>query len=582
MSPARRTVGFHSQHDALRKLFPSSYLSTHWVLLPMEYEAALHPPQGGRHRVGTPWWHPLGALVLLLFVDLDPDLAALRPLGGFFVLRTAGAASAARFRRSHRRTATPRHQDVSRKSPYFPRPQGRGRPARPRAADRGLRRPAGARGPALVGRARLRRALRQHPRPRPAAAALGPRRQRPRRPVARRGTRRCPPTRRPSRTSSLHGHLEPLAAALRARYRVAAGLLWGNAASALAGAARAAGPLGRAPTAARTSPPGPAPSPRNSSRTPSSPAPAPSPAPRSAAAAAASTTGCPAAGVCGDCCFTRAAALFPTRPIWVTMKGNQPLRQGVPGACGTADPGVPAGRVRRRGCPCRVPRPGVEGPRRPGRALLGRGPRGRACVRHRPWSALDGANDALRTFSVDLAMAAALEGRELVHSHTWYANLAGHLAKLLYGIPHVMTAHSLEPLRPWKAEQLGGGYALSSWAERTAIEAADAVIAVSGGHARGHPRPATRPWTRPRSTSCTTASTPPSTGPTTARTSSTASASTPTARTSCSSAASPARRACPICCARYGTSTRPRRSCCARAPPTPRRSTGSSATSSRS
>ncbi|MFE0252667.1 glycogen synthase [Streptomyces sp. NPDC059010] len=101
-------------------------------------------------------------------------------------------------------------------------------------------------------------------------------------------------------------------------------------------------------------------------------------------------------------------------------------------------------------------------------------------VRHRPWSALDTANDALRTFSVDLAMAAGLEGRELVHSHTWYANLAGHLGKLLYGIPHVMTAHSLEPLRPWKAEQLGGGYALSSWAERTAIEAADAVIAVSG------------------------------------------------------------------------------------------------------
>ncbi|MCD7445058.1 glycogen synthase [Streptomyces lincolnensis] len=101
-------------------------------------------------------------------------------------------------------------------------------------------------------------------------------------------------------------------------------------------------------------------------------------------------------------------------------------------------------------------------------------------IRHRPWSTLDTANDALRTFSVDLAMAAGLEGRELVHSHTWYANLAGHLGKLLYGIPHVMTAHSLEPLRPWKAEQLGGGYALSSWAERTAIESADAVIAVSG------------------------------------------------------------------------------------------------------
>ncbi|GAA3816038.1 glycogen synthase [Streptomyces chiangmaiensis] len=101
-------------------------------------------------------------------------------------------------------------------------------------------------------------------------------------------------------------------------------------------------------------------------------------------------------------------------------------------------------------------------------------------VRHRSWPALDTANDALRTFSVDLSMAAGLEDRDLVHSHTWYANLAGHLAKLLYGIPHVMTAHSLEPLRPWKAEQLGGGYALSGWAERTAVEAADAVIAVSG------------------------------------------------------------------------------------------------------
>jgi starch synthase len=95
--------------------------------------------------------------------------------------------------------------------------------------------------------------------------------------------------------------------------------------------------------------------------------------------------------------------------------------------------------------------------------------------------ALAGANEALRSLSVDLAMAAAVADRELVHSHTWYANLGGHLAKLLYGIPHVMTAHSLEPLRPWKAEQLAGGYALSSWAERTAIEAADAVIAVSHG-----------------------------------------------------------------------------------------------------
>jgi starch synthase len=89
------------------------------------------------------------------------------------------------------------------------------------------------------------------------------------------------------------------------------------------------------------------------------------------------------------------------------------------------------------------------------------------------------ANSALRIFSADLSMTAGVEGSDIVHSHTWYANLAGHLAKLLYGIPHVVTSHSLEPHRPWKAEQLGGGYRLSSWAERTAYEAADAVIAVS-------------------------------------------------------------------------------------------------------
>ncbi|MFI8183130.1 glycogen synthase [Actinacidiphila glaucinigra] len=102
-------------------------------------------------------------------------------------------------------------------------------------------------------------------------------------------------------------------------------------------------------------------------------------------------------------------------------------------------------------------------------------------TRHAAASELEDANEALRSLSVDLSMAAALAGRDLVHSHTWYTNLAGHLAKLLYGVPHVLTAHSLEPLRPWKAEQLGGGYALSSWAERTAVEAADGVIAVSHG-----------------------------------------------------------------------------------------------------
>ncbi|HLT11277.1 MAG TPA: glycogen synthase [Micromonosporaceae bacterium] len=94
---------------------------------------------------------------------------------------------------------------------------------------------------------------------------------------------------------------------------------------------------------------------------------------------------------------------------------------------------------------------------------------------------LAGANAALRTLGVALAIAAGCSGTDIVHSHTWYANLAGHIAKLLHGVPHVVTCHSLEPLRPWKAEQLGGGYAISSWAERTALEAADAVIAVSAG-----------------------------------------------------------------------------------------------------
>ena len=102
-------------------------------------------------------------------------------------------------------------------------------------------------------------------------------------------------------------------------------------------------------------------------------------------------------------------------------------------------------------------------------------------VAHRPWELLAGANQALATISTDLSMTAAVGGADLVHSHTWYANLAGHLASMLYGVPHVMTVHSLEPLRPWKAEQLGGGYALSSWCERVAVESAAAVIAVSQG-----------------------------------------------------------------------------------------------------
>lgn len=105
-------------------------------------------------------------------------------------------------------------------------------------------------------------------------------------------------------------------------------------------------------------------------------------------------------------------------------------------------------------------------------------------IAHGSWDALAGPAPhlaALRTLATDLAIAKALEGSELVHSHTWYANFAGHLAKLMYGAKHVMTTHSLEPRRPWKAEQLGGGYALSSFCERTAITNADHVIAVSEG-----------------------------------------------------------------------------------------------------
>ncbi|MEZ0051711.1 starch synthase [Mycobacterium sp. MAA66] len=105
-----------------------------------------------------------------------------------------------------------------------------------------------------------------------------------------------------------------------------------------------------------------------------------------------------------------------------------------------------------------------------------------------PDPALAGANAALTTMSADLAMVNNAFGPDrapaVVHSHTWYAGMAGHLTALLHGIPHVLTAHSLEPSRPWKAEQLGGGYRVSSWIERTAVTAADAVIAVSSGMRR--------------------------------------------------------------------------------------------------
>ncbi len=91
------------------------------------------------------------------------------------------------------------------------------------------------------------------------------------------------------------------------------------------------------------------------------------------------------------------------------------------------------------------------------------------------------ANAALQTLAVDLSITASMSRPDVVHSHTWYANMAGHLSGLIHSAPHVLTAHSLEPLRPWKAEQLGGGYRISSWVERTSYENADAVIAVSDG-----------------------------------------------------------------------------------------------------
>lgn len=103
-------------------------------------------------------------------------------------------------------------------------------------------------------------------------------------------------------------------------------------------------------------------------------------------------------------------------------------------------------------------------------------------VAHRAWEALAGDSQhlaALQAMSIDLTMAAGVDGSSLVHSHTWYAQFGGHLAKLMYGIPAVCTVHSLEPMRPWKEEQLGGGYAVSSFCEQVSLEAADAIVAVS-------------------------------------------------------------------------------------------------------
>ena len=169
------------------------------------------------------------------------------------------------------------------------------------------------------------------------------------------------------------------------------------------------------------------------------------------------------------------------------------------------------------------------------------------------------ANPAMQTLGVDVSMAGDCVGADLVHSHTWYANMAGHLASLLGGMPHVVTAHSLEPMRPWKAEQLGGGYRVSSWAERTAYEAAAAVVAVSAGMRRGtsskslslsldparvhvvHNGIDSRLWWRAGSTDATDIR-------------ATVTASTPTRGRSSSSGGSPVRRACPTCCGRAPSS----------------------------
>ena len=103
-----------------------------------------------------------------------------------------------------------------------------------------------------------------------------------------------------------------------------------------------------------------------------------------------------------------------------------------------------------------------------------------------PWAEITNGTEAkfkgaLEALSLNLTQVKALTGIDIVHTHTWYAAMAGYFAKKLYKVPFVLTTHSLEPLRAWKAEQLGSGYAMSSWMERAAILDADAIIAVSKG-----------------------------------------------------------------------------------------------------
>ena len=109
------------------------------------------------------------------------------------------------------------------------------------------------------------------------------------------------------------------------------------------------------------------------------------------------------------------------------------------------------------------------------------GPRTDGALGYSTPASFESANPAVQAVATDLDIANNLQNVDVIHSHTWYANMAGHFGSLLHGVPHVITAHSLEPLRPWKADQLGGGYQISSWAEKSAYESADAIIAVSNG-----------------------------------------------------------------------------------------------------
>ena len=237
-----------------------------------------------------------------------------------------------------------------------------------------------------------------------------------------------------------------------------------------------------------------------------------------------------------------------------------------------AHPRIPARGLRRSGRARRGARAGAPARSRGRGALLRRPARRGGNVRLPDARRVRRAQRRARHDGRRPADGGGCRGADLVHSHTWYANFAGFTAKRLHGIPHVVTAHSLEPLRPWKAEQLGGGYRLSSWVERTAFEDADAVIAVSDGMRRDILRsyPSIDPGAcagrlqrhRPHRLAAERRR----------RDRARRSASIPTAPRWSSSDASRDRRACPTCCARRGCCRPTCSSCSARARPTPRRS----------